>query len=57
MIYFSQLLETDKIEKLLKRYPVGLEVISFGIGEVLDDLEHSISYYQRNSHHLKTIHL
>lgn len=46
MIYFSQLLETDKIEKLLNRYPVGLEVISFSIWEVLDNLEHSISYYQ-----------
>lgn len=47
MIYFSQLLETKQIEKLLKRYPVGLEVISFSIWEVLDNLEHSISYYQK----------
>ena len=47
MIYFSQLLETDKIEKLLKKYAVGLEVISFGIGDVLDDVEQSISYYQK----------
>ena len=47
MIYFSQLLETDKIEKLLKRYPVGLEVISFGIGDVLDDVEQSINHYKK----------
>lgn len=47
MIYFSQLLETDKIEKLLKKYPVGLEVISFSIWEVLDNLEDSIKCYQQ----------
>ena len=47
MLYISQLLETPKLIELLDQYPIGLEVISFSIGSVLDDLESSIDYYQK----------
>lgn len=47
MIYSSQLLETPRLIELLNQYPIGLEVISFSIGSVLDDLQASIDYYQK----------
>lgn len=47
MIYISQLLETPRLIKILEEYAIGLEVISFSIGYVLDDLETSIKHYQK----------
>lgn len=46
MLYISQLIETPKLTNLLELYPIGLEVISFSIGIVLDDLERMIPYYE-----------
>lgn len=48
MLYISQLLETKRLVPILKQYPVGLEIISFSIGTVLDDLEYYLSYYQED---------
>ncbi len=47
MIYISQLLELKELYQLMAEYPVGLEVISFSIGSVLDELEDSINYYEK----------
>lgn len=47
MIYVSQLLEQEVLEEIMNEYPVGLEVISFSIGSVLDDLEASILHYKQ----------
>ncbi|MEF9958699.1 MAG: sugar phosphate isomerase/epimerase family protein [Niameybacter sp.] len=47
MLYISQLLETHRLVPLLEAYPIGLEVISFSIGFVLDDVEASIDHYQK----------
>ena len=53
MIYISQLLETDELEKLLKAYPMGLEIISFSIGYLLDDLEKNINAYEKEFKNLR----
>lgn len=47
MIYISQLLEQEKLLQIISSYSVGLEVISFSIGSVLDRLETSIDYYDK----------
>lgn len=53
MLYISQLLETNKIEELVEKYPIGLEVISFSIGYILDDVEQSIAKYEKEFKQIK----
>lgn len=53
MIYISQLLEQEKLLQIISTYPVGLEVISFSIGSILDKLETSINYYERELSNIK----
>lgn len=48
MFYISQLFETNKLLPIIEQYGVGLEVISFSIGTVLDELSDSISYYEED---------
>ena len=48
MLYISQLFETPKLKELVETYDIGLEVISFSISFVLDELEKSIEYYKKD---------
>lgn len=48
IIYISQLLETPKLKEIVETYNIGLEVISFSIGFILDELEQSINYYKKD---------
>ena len=46
MIYISQILEEDKLEEIINKYDVGLEIISFSIYYVLDDVDEYIKKYK-----------
>lgn len=45
-IYLSHLLEDKDMEKVLKNYPIGIEIIEFGIGQSLDCKEESLKNYK-----------
>lgn len=44
--YISHLLNDEEMKEVLDEYPVGIEVIHFGISSVLDEVEHEIRNYQ-----------
>ncbi|MGL6174746.1 MAG: sugar phosphate isomerase/epimerase family protein [Cellulosilyticaceae bacterium] len=45
--YISHLLNDEEMKEVLKQYPVGIEVIHFGISSVLDEVEQEINGYQQ----------
>ena len=48
-IYISQLFPEERVNKILNKYDIGLEIIEFGIGYTLDKDDNGIvEYYKRN---------
>lgn len=45
-IYLSHLLGDSDMKRVLKRYPIGIETIEFGIGDSLDFKEKSLKNYK-----------
>lgn len=43
----SHLIETESLLAILKKYPVGIEVIQFGIASVLDELDKELESYRK----------
>lgn len=45
-LYISHLIENNQFLKLLEQYPVGIEIIHFGISSVLDDAQNELHSYK-----------
>lgn len=45
-IYISHLIENNQFLELLEQYPVGIEIIHFGISSVLDDVQNELQNYK-----------
>ena len=53
-IYISQLFPEERVNKILNKYDIGLEIIEFGIGYTLDKDDNGIvEYYKRNGELIK----